>query len=65
MKHLAFDVICTENVIEKFTDARIGFGQYKGMFYSELPDTYLIWLQNNYRGAEQENVLKEVEKRKL
>jgi len=65
MKHLEFDVICIQNVVEQYTDARIGFGQYKGMFYGELPDTYLIWLRNNYRGAEQENVLKEVGKRKL
>lgn len=65
MKHLELDVVCIENIIEQIEQARIGFGQYKGMSYAELPDTYLIWLKNNYRGTDQENVLKEVEKRKL
>jgi hypothetical protein len=35
------------------------------MSYSELPDTYLMWLKNNYRGAEKENVTQEIAKRKL
>lgn len=65
MKYLEFDVICTENIIEYVAGARIGFGQYKGLPYSELPDTYLIWLKNNYRGTEKEGLLKEIEKRKL
>lgn len=65
MKHLEFDVICMENIIEKTYYARISFGQYKGMSYAELPDTYLIWLKNNYRGTEKENVAKEIAKRKL
>jgi hypothetical protein len=65
MKHLELNVVCVENFIEHLAAARIGFGQYKGMSYAELPDTYLIWLKNNYRGTEQENVLKEIEKRNL
>lgn len=65
MKHLNFDVLCTEKIIEETNYARISFGQYKGMFYAELPDTYLIWLKNNYRGTEKENVTQEIAKRKL
>ncbi|MBA3027166.1 MAG: hypothetical protein FP820_12310 [Sulfurimonas sp.] len=65
IQHLELDVVCIENIIEQVQSQRISFGQYKGMSYAELPDTYLIWLKNNYRGTDQENVLKEVEKRNL
>ncbi len=47
------------------SSARIPFGQYKGMLYSELPDSYLQWLKNNYMGSDREIVCTEVAKRKL
>ncbi|MDF1879274.1 DUF3820 family protein [Sulfurimonas sp. SAG-AH-194-C20] len=44
---------------------RVDFGQYKGMLYAELPDSYLLWLKENYSGA-QKNILKEeLRKRRL
>ena len=36
--------------------AKVEFGKYKGMFYSDLPDSYLLWLKSNYRGKDREIV---------
>jgi hypothetical protein len=44
---------------------RIGFGQYKGTAYSELPDTYLLWLQSNYSGADSSIIKEEILQRKI
>ena len=65
VKHLGIDAICKENSIPQEKKHRISFGQYKGMCYFELPDTYLLWLSNNYRGPEKEFVIQEIQKRKL
>ena len=56
---------CEENIIIKKSQPRIGFGQYKGMQYNELPDSYMSWLKNNYRGYERETIDKELKKRNL
>jgi len=53
------------NQIEKKIKPRVGFGQYKGLFYSELPDSYLIWLKNNYRGKDKTIIEYEVKNRNL
>lgn len=45
--------------------ARIGFGQYKGMPVSDLPDSYLLWLKNNYHGEQKDVFSKEISKRGL
>ncbi len=47
------------------TNARISFGQYKGMLYDELPDAYLLWLKNNYAGKDREIICSEIAKRRL
>ena len=44
---------------------RISFGQYKGMLYDELPDSYILWLKNNYVGNERETICSEAVRRKL
>ena len=54
-----------ETTVETKSSAKIGFGQYKGMFYWELPDSYLLWLKNNYTGKDREIICEEVAKRKL
>lgn len=60
------DAICFEEMAtNKPPEPRIGFGQYKGMYYSELPDSYMVWLRSNYRGYEREVIEKELLKRKL
>jgi len=62
---LNIKVFCEEHILQKQTFKRIGFGQYKGMQYNELPDTYLIWLKSNYRGFEKEDIAQELQRRKL
>jgi len=47
------------------SNARIGFGQYKGLYYIELPDSYLLWLRNNYVGNDREIICNEIIRRKL
>ena len=68
-KHLLsqtqLDVLCSENIIEKKTQPRISFGQYKGMLLLELPDSYLLWLQSNYRGSQRDDIERELKRRKL
>ena len=59
------DVVVTEEFKIDDTEPRISFGHYKGMLYGELPDSYLLWLKSNYRGAQRENVESELLKRKL
>lgn len=53
------------NQIETLPETPIGFGQYKGMSYSELPEDYLLWLKFNYRGRERELVDQELQRRSL
>ncbi len=54
-----------ENIREIRSQPRVGFGQYKGMQYNELPDSYMLWLRMNYRGYERDIIDKELKKRKL
>lgn len=65
LQHVGMDVICKEKNIIQEDKPRISFGQYKGMCYFELPDTYLLWLSNNYRGVEKEIITQELQRRKL
>ena len=56
---------CEENIIEVKSQPRVGFGQYKGMQYSDLPDSYMLWLKSNYRGYDRELIEAELTKRSL
>ncbi len=56
---------CEENIIIQKSQPRVGFGQYKGMQYNELPDSYMLWLKTNYRGYERNNIETEIKKRAL
>ena len=53
------------NQITPASNTPIGFGQYKGMSYSELPEEYLLWLKFNYRGREREFLEQELRNRSL
>jgi len=55
----------SENIIQVKSQPRVGFGQYKGMQYNELPDSYMLWLKSNYRGYDRETIEKELKRRKL
>jgi hypothetical protein len=59
------NALCSENIVEKKTQPRISFGQYKGMLLLELPDSYLIWLLSNYRGSQRDEIESEIKRRKL
>ncbi len=59
------DAVVTEEFKVSEMEARVAFGHYKGMLYSELPDSYLLWLKANYRGAQRESIDKELLRRKL
>jgi hypothetical protein len=58
-----------EAIVEElfaFDDApRVSFGQYKGMLYKELPDSYLLWLKGNYNGSDKSVIEKELQDRNL
>lgn len=45
--------------------ARVTFGKYKGLHYSELPDSYMLWLKTNYNGKEKDKIVEELNRRGL
>lgn len=47
------------------TDTKIDFGKYKGKFFKELPDSYIIWLRRNYVGKFKDIIVQEYKKRAL
>ena len=59
------DAKCEEKLLAFKTNVRIGFGQYKGMLFNELPDSYLQWLKGNYRGKDREIIDLELKSRNL
>ena len=59
------DVSLQNQPLQKKTMSRVGFGQYKGLFYNELPDAYLLWLKNNYIGADKKIIEAEIKRRNL
>ena len=65
LKSINIDAYCEENLIEEKSQPRVGFGQYKGMQYSDLTDSYMLWLKANYRGYERELVDAELKIRNL
>jgi len=65
LKESDLDVTVENKPLQKIASPRISFGQYKGLFYSELPDSYLLWLQNNYMGKDKKHIEDEIKKRNL
>jgi uncharacterized protein (DUF3820 family) len=65
IKHSGIDAKCDENILILKQVPRISFGQYKGMQYCELPDSYMLWLKTNYKGYQREEVEMELKKRNL
>ena len=61
----SLDVSIENRPLIRKTKPRIGFGQYKGVYYDELPDSYLLWLKNNYMGREKSYIDEEIKKRNL
>ncbi|WP_373071046.1 putative quorum-sensing-regulated virulence factor [Sulfurimonas sp.] len=65
INELKIEATCEENRKQFKEVARVGFGQYKGMPVSDLPDSYLLWLKNNYHGEQKDIFLAEISRRKL
>lgn len=65
LEHSNLDAKCEEKLLAFKTNVRIGFGQYKGMLFNELPDSYLQWLKGNYRGKDREIIDLELKSRNL
>ena len=65
MQELNIKAICSENIIAQKTQPRISFGQYKGMQYNELTDSYMLWLKGNYSGRDRKTIDAELKRRNL
>jgi len=55
----------TQHFLEVKKTKRISFGKYKGVAYDELPDSYLLWLKNSYKGSERKYIEQELQRRNL
>ncbi len=56
---------CEEEILTLQQKAKVEFGKYKGMNYSELPDSYLLWLKSNYMGKDRDVIDEEIRFRRL
>ena len=65
LKYLNIDANVEENILKEKQSKRVGFGQYKGMCYSELPDSYLLWLKSSYAGKDRSYIDIEIKNRNL
>ncbi|MCW8894534.1 MAG: DUF3820 family protein [Sulfurimonas sp.] len=65
MKLTIANSTCEENILKTQQKEKVEFGKYKGMFYSELPDSYLLWLKSNYRGKNRDIIDAEISFRTL
>jgi len=65
LKYSNIDANVKERILKIKTSEKIEFGKYKGMFYSELPDSYLLWLKKNYRVSQRDIIDREINNRSL
>lgn len=65
IEHSNIQAKLSEHIIQVKSQPRIGFGQYKGMQFNELPDSYMLWLKSNYRGYDRDAIETELKRRKL
>ena len=65
IKYSGIDAVFQEIVFAQKEQSRVGFGQYKGMPYKDIPSSYLLWLKSNYRGPDKEHIDTELKRRKL
>ncbi len=61
----SLDAVVINNPLKVEAERRVSFGQYKGVSYSELPDSYLLWLKSNYHGKERSYIDAELKRRRL
>ena len=66
LRYCNIDAECSQKRLAATSHSKtVSFGQYKGMLYSDLPDAYLLWLKDNYRGKESKVIQDELRKRNL
>ena len=66
LRYCNIDAECSQKRLAATSHSKtVSFGQYKGMLYSDLPDAYLLWLKDNYRGKESKVIQEELRKRNL
>jgi len=65
LKYSGLEAISKEEETQINQDARVEFGKYRGMLYSDLPDNYLVWLNSNYCGKDREIISAELKSRSL
>ena len=65
LKHLNIDANVEENILKVKQNVKVDFGKYKGMFFSELPDSYLLWLKSSYMGKNRDDIDVEIKSRNL
>jgi hypothetical protein len=65
LKHLNIDANVEENILKVKQNIKVDFGKYKGMFFSELPDSYLLWLKSSYMGKNRDDIDAEIKSRNL
>lgn len=56
INHSEIIATCEEKILNVQQRAKVEFGKYRGMSYSDVPDAYLIWLKSNYRGKDRDIV---------
>lgn len=56
---------CEEEKLTFKQKAKVEFGKFKGMLYSEVPDSYLLWLKSNYIGKDRDVIDEEIRFRRL
>lgn len=61
----SIDATCEENILKVAQKSKVEFGKYKGMYYSDIPDAYLLWLKSNYLGKDREIIEAELNFRTL
>ncbi|QOY53624.1 DUF3820 family protein [Candidatus Sulfurimonas marisnigri] len=54
LEHILLEASCEEKILKVQQKRKVEFGKYKGMFYSDIPDAYLLWLKSNYKGKDRE-----------
>jgi len=61
----SINAVCIENILKVKHQAKLEFGKYKGMYYADLPDSYLLWLKANYMGKDRDIIDIELTNRSL
>lgn len=65
IESIPISALCEEKTLKSKTKHRIEFGKYKGLFYSDVPDSYLQWLKSSYRGKDRDIIDEELKSRNL